>query len=88
MHSGGLRVIVCDVHLVTQDAVEFHCVFAEDVYLHIVMVLVSDFYTVLRVFFVTQNSPSFTILLWDLLNDIAETFEEVVASATRIKQII
>ena len=88
MHISGLGVVVCDVHMVTQDAVELCCVFAKEVYLKSIMVPVPDLNTLIRVFVVSQDSPSCAVLLWDLLYDVAENFEEIISSATRVQQII
>ena len=79
MHISGFGVVVCNVRLVTQDAVEFCCVFAEEVYVNFIMVLVSDLNTKIRVLFVHQDSPSCAVLLWNLLNDVAETLEEIIS---------
>ena len=34
MHISGLGVVVCDVHVITQDAVEFCCIFAKTVFFY------------------------------------------------------
>ena len=88
MHFSGIGVVVCDVHVVNQDAVEFRCVLAKEVYLNSVMVPVPDLNTVVRVFIVGQDSPSCAVLLWDLFDDVTETFEEIISSATRVQYII
>ena len=52
------------------------------------MIPIPDLYSVVQIFVVSQDSPSVTILRWDLLNYVAETLKEIVTSSTCIQEVI
>ena len=67
---------------------EFRCVLTEELYLNAIFVPVPGFDTVVRVFIISQDSPTGAVILWDLFKDVTETFEEIITSATRVQEII
>ena len=74
--------------MITKYTMEFCCVFAKEFDLDPVVVPVSDLDTVIRIFIVSQDSPSRAVLCWGLLYDVAETFKEIIASTTCVQKII
>ena len=74
--------------MITKYTMEFCCVFAKEFDLDLVVILVSDFDTVIRIFVVSQDSPSRAVLCRDLLYDVAENFKNIIASTTCVQKII